>query len=304
MSADTFPPAPAPFDGAGGVRTTAEAAGRRERVVTFGPQDALVGIATEPARDAGAAAPRFAVIMSNVGLNHRVGPSRAWVELARRLAAAGVPSLRFDLSGMGDSAPRHDEPDDIRRGILDLEDAVTWATTHLAPACVLVSNCSGTDHAHVLAARDARVTGAVFLDGYTYPTWRYALHQRVLRYVRRRNWLRFLRRNVPRRFGLPIDPVRRLPDEERIFVRSSPPRAAFAADVARMTARGARLLFVFSGETSYAYADQFWDWMGGRGRGADGITVAYFPEANHTYSYRDARDRMLARVIAWITALR
>jgi pimeloyl-ACP methyl ester carboxylesterase len=42
-------------------------------------------------------------ILLNAGAIRRVGPNRMWVELARRWAARGVPSLRLDLEGLGDS---------------------------------------------------------------------------------------------------------------------------------------------------------------------------------------------------------
>jgi hypothetical protein len=281
-----------------GVRTAHRVSEHaREVITTFGPGGALVGVLTEPVRPRG---DRLTALMWNVGLNHRVGPSRAWVELSRRLAAEGVHALRFDVGGLGDSAPRPGPAGELERAVLDLEDAIAWVEANVGGTCVLVSNCSGTDNAHAVAARDPRVRAAVFLDGYTYPTARYHLHGRVLRFVTPRRWGRFLRRHVPGAFGLRPDRAGEAGDE--IYVREYPPRDRFAADVAAMVGRGARLLYVFSGETSYAYAGQFDDWMGRRDwRGA--VEVAYDPEANHTYSYRPARERMLARVTRWVAAL-
>lgn len=43
------------------------------------------------------------LILLNAGAIRRMGPNRMWVELARRWAARGVPSLRLDLEGLGDS---------------------------------------------------------------------------------------------------------------------------------------------------------------------------------------------------------
>ena len=43
------------------------------------------------------------MLFVNAGPQRRTGPNRMWVEAARRWAAAGVPSLRIDLSGIGDS---------------------------------------------------------------------------------------------------------------------------------------------------------------------------------------------------------
>ncbi len=44
--------------------------------------------------------------MFNAGCVHHVGPNRLSVMLARSLAAAGYPCLRFDLEGIGDSVAR------------------------------------------------------------------------------------------------------------------------------------------------------------------------------------------------------
>ena len=46
------------------------------------------------------------IVIFNAGAVHRVGPNRMTVTLARRLAAMGLPSLRFDLEGLGDSVLR------------------------------------------------------------------------------------------------------------------------------------------------------------------------------------------------------
>ena len=60
----------------------------------------LFGILSEPA--AGQRAGATAVLF-NAGSVRRIGPNRMWVEIARSWAARGVPTLRIDLSGVGDS---------------------------------------------------------------------------------------------------------------------------------------------------------------------------------------------------------
>jgi pimeloyl-ACP methyl ester carboxylesterase len=46
------------------------------------------------------------VVVFNAGAAHHVGPNRLHVELARNLAAMGLPCLRFDLESLGDSVNR------------------------------------------------------------------------------------------------------------------------------------------------------------------------------------------------------
>ena len=79
----------------------------RERVVRFGAGNGLVGILTEP-EPIRSHPDRPAIIFLNSGILHRVGSCRMHVRLAWALAEAGYPSLRFDLSGIGDSDTRKD----------------------------------------------------------------------------------------------------------------------------------------------------------------------------------------------------
>lgn len=61
----------------------------------------MLGILTLPAP--GMPMRRIGVVVVVGGAQYRVGSHRQFVRLARRLAAAGHPVLRFDLPGMGDS---------------------------------------------------------------------------------------------------------------------------------------------------------------------------------------------------------
>jgi pimeloyl-ACP methyl ester carboxylesterase len=75
-----------------------------ERLCRFGPASRLFGVLTPAARDQD----RPTVLILNTGSNHHVGPNRLGVRLARALAAMGFPCFRFDVSGIGDSAPAED----------------------------------------------------------------------------------------------------------------------------------------------------------------------------------------------------
>jgi dienelactone hydrolase len=64
------------------------------------PFGRLFGVLTEPADGAGR---ELGAILLNAGAIRRIGPNRMWVDMARRWAARGVPSLRLDLEGLGDA---------------------------------------------------------------------------------------------------------------------------------------------------------------------------------------------------------
>ena len=69
-----------------------------EEFVTLG-RNRMVGVLTSPPGPAGDGV----YVLVNSGSDPHIGPGRAWVELARRLAADGVTTLRVDFRGWGES---------------------------------------------------------------------------------------------------------------------------------------------------------------------------------------------------------
>ncbi len=86
----------------------ANSAAYTERALTFDSDGfRLVGVLAEPT---GATIGLGAVLVHGWS-NYRSGPHGLLVELARALAAAGIPALRFDLRGRGDSAGEYAHTD-------------------------------------------------------------------------------------------------------------------------------------------------------------------------------------------------
>lgn len=258
----------------------------RETVHAFGSHGGLVGILAAPAAPV-AAAP--ALVFANVGLNHRVGPSRSWVECARTLAAAGYPSLRFDLSGLGDSEPRRDTRSDGERAVLDLREAIDHLEAQgVARRFVLVANCSGVDAQHAVALADARVVGAVYLDGYGYPNAGYHWRRALGRWFEPARWRRFLaRRRVP---GAARDGA-----GEPVWQRDLPSRERFAADLEALVTRGVRLLFVYTGgmDQRYNHRSQLHATFGHR----EAVEVEFYPRFDHLLSTAEQRAVFSARLL-------
>ena len=63
----------------------------------------LAAVLSEPADGPVPAVGGLCVVLLNAGAVRRIGPNRMWVEAARRWAAAGVPTLRLDVEGLGDA---------------------------------------------------------------------------------------------------------------------------------------------------------------------------------------------------------
>ena len=267
----------------------------RERVHRFGSHGGLMGVVSEPASGAVAEAP--GVLFANVGLNHHVGPNRVWVDLARRLAASGFTSLRFDLSGLGDSEPRGDARPDGERAVLDLTEAMDFLASRTGSSrFVLVANCSGVDALHATALGDPRVAGAVAIDGYAYRNSGYWLRRRTVALLQPSRWERRWRKYRFERAG-----ARREAGEAReVWTRDIPTREVFASDLDRLRARGAELLLVYSGgmDQAYNYRGQFEAVFGRR----DGVEVDFYPQADHLFSAGSDRRWLLSRIDRWMTS--
>jgi hypothetical protein len=269
----------------------------KERPLVFGAHEHLYGVLCEP--DAGhdrAGAPT--VLFANIGIHHHVGPNRIWVELARLLAARGVATLRFDLSGLGESDARPGREGDAERHVLDFQDAMeAVARRRGASGFTLVGLCSGVDAVHATALVDPRVRGVVYIDGYAWPTRLWGTFQ-LLRLLHPLRWRRRLRR------WLRDDGPMRLGAGAEIYVREVPSPERFRADVAALVARGTRILALYSsGVRKYSYRGQFKDMM--RGIELRGLVEAdLHGEADHLFTRLDTRARLLERIASWIDAQR
>lgn len=266
----------------------------KERVFTFGADGILMGVLTEPAPElARAGAP--VIVVSNVGLNPRIGPQRVWVDLARTAAKLGFTTFRFDLNGLGDSLPRRDARGDLERAATDLSEALDFLQKkRRAQRFIAIGMCSGVDPVHRVATTDPRVAAAIFLDGYTYETPRSKLNRYVLRHLTVPGLSRVIKRRLPRVGGTEVG------EADEIYVRDYPDPPQLAADLEAMLARDTKLLFLFSGGLwmYFNYAEQFFEMLPTNFRGR--IEVELRREADHTYLIPSERQRMVSRVTQWI----
>ena len=274
----------------------------RERVYKFGSHGGLIGVLTEPAGDAFSRMDsRPAIVVSNIGLHHRPGPNRLWVEFARRMAGQGFNTLRFDSSGLGDSAIRRDTLSDIERHTQDLREAVDFVLlkTQL-PQVALVGLCSGVDPAHGVAVEDSRISHAIFLDGYHYDTSRHLFNTRFLKLIQPRYFARGLRRlflRIPAKSGANTD--------DEILTREYPTREKMRDDIDTMLARGVRLYFGFTGGWAYyySYKNQFFEMLpvGERLRGK--IKLAMFPNADHLFSGVELKAKLYQSIEQFLSTV-
>ena len=120
--------------------------------------DPLVGV-LHPGTDGA----RTGVVVVVGGPQYRVGSHRQLVHLARHLARAGVPVLRFDARGMGDSGgafPGFEALDDDIRAAVDTLCAETTGLERVA----LWGLCDAASAILFYAHRDPRVAGIVLAN--------------------------------------------------------------------------------------------------------------------------------------------
>jgi len=106
---------------------------------------------------------RRAVVLIVGGPQYRVGSHRQFVLLARALAAAGWPVLRFDYRGMGDSEGDLCGFEEVGPDIEAAIDA-TFASLEGLEDCVLWGLCDAASAASFYGRHDARVTGMVLVN--------------------------------------------------------------------------------------------------------------------------------------------
>jgi alpha-beta hydrolase superfamily lysophospholipase len=135
-----------------------------ESPVRMGPAG-LFGIVTELAGLPKTSAP--VAVFLNVANEHHVGPSRLWVELARRWAAAGIMSVRVDLSGLGDSPLRTaDQHQFVVRAPESFEDVddITAALSPDDPSNVILVGLSSSGYQVIESALGLLPRGVIAVN--------------------------------------------------------------------------------------------------------------------------------------------
>ena len=106
------------------------------------------------------------IIVVNAGHIDHCGPGRLWVELARSWAAAGLPVLRVDISGRGDSPARPGQDLDTiysPEALDDIADIVEAVSPGSPSGTVLMGLCSGGYQA-IFAGADLGTGGVVAVN--------------------------------------------------------------------------------------------------------------------------------------------
>ena len=259
--------------------------------------DWLYGVASLPA-----ASGSRGVLVVVGGSQYRAGSHRQFTLLARALAQDGIPAMRFDYRGMGDSegALRSFETveDDLRAAI----DAFFAAVPSLREV-VLWGLCDGASAAAMYACSDRRVAGLVLLnpwvrtdDGLARTTLRHYYRQRL---GERSFWRRLLsgRLDLLRSLKSALSLVR------DALAPVSPAPALPERMHATLSAFGGRVMVIIGGADltgrefcDLAAATPAWKKLLSR----PCVTRHELDGADHTFSRRAWRDQVAAWTSAWV----
>ena len=138
-----------------------------EEVVTF---DGLVGVISLPEHRH--PAQRAALVLTNIGANHRVGTHQLYVKLARSMAAAGFTVLRFDKSGIGYSKPNENgKENDVyaKSGVADMQSAMHFLRHRYDSASFIAGGlCSGAYFCYLTALSEPDIKGLILMNQLVY----------------------------------------------------------------------------------------------------------------------------------------
>ena len=270
--------------------------------------DSLIGVLSQ----ASSSAERGVLIVVG-GPQYRVGSHRQFTLLARYLADHGVPTLRFDYRGMGDSDGEVRTFESVGADIrcaLDrffvvvpgLKDVVIWGLCDAASAALL--------YAH----GDSRVSGIVLLNPWVRTEQGIARAQLRHYYLRRLFQASLWRKILSGEFNLREAAASLGKSAGDALGRGIAPRAVEqpSAEVAlpdRMeSALGrfqGRVLLILSGND--LTAQEFKDVVARSRRwrrllAGERVTRHDLPEANHTFARRDWRDQVARWTEAWVNS--
>lgn len=273
--------------------------------------ETLIGIVARPR----AACPRGVLIIVG-GPQYRAGSHRQFVSLARRLAAQGVPTMRFDYRGMGDSSGPirsfEDVDDDVRAAI-----DCFFASLPGLREVVLWGLCDAATAASFYAFRDKRICGLVLLNPWVRSAAGEAQAYLKHYYLRRLVDPAFWRKAVSGSLDFKSSAVS-LAAKLKAAARKATPAAAAGAggdggvraglSLAQRMAHGltrfrGRILLILCGNdlTAKEFQDTIAAMDEWRTLLSDPRVERFdLPQANHTFSSHRWRDQIVERTHAWL----
>ena len=107
------------------------------------------------------------IVFLNTGAVPHAGMNRIWVSMARRYASIGFTSLRFDISGVGESrsaVTAGGRQPIMKESIADVGAAIGWLQAQGCSTIALIGFCWGAQLACSVALEDDRVRRLIMIN--------------------------------------------------------------------------------------------------------------------------------------------
>jgi hypothetical protein len=277
-----------------------------ERAVLFGKTKNLVGVLTQTSSN-GSRDNYPAVILLNAGLMHHVGPNRINVQLARRLAASGFPTLRFDLSGIGDSGNRTDNLS-LGDGVVnDVKQAMDFlASEQGVRQFILTGICSGANNSLRVAQSDARVIGVAPIEVYYFENRGYHFYFYRKRLLQLAGWRRLItmksgfwgkmKKYMMRRNE--VSPTVNAWSGQIAAERGGDFKSRIVSEIQHLLGRGVNLHFLYCVDSPSYYnhylplRHKFGSWKQ--------IRVTRFPNTDHIFTLLSSQQCLVDSIHEWV----
>jgi serine aminopeptidase S33 family len=277
----------------------------KEQSLILGAEQHIVATLTQASP--GTTRSNWCAVLTNSGVIPRSGPHRMNVHLARHFARMGIPSIRFDMSGLGDSRRATSALPVVQQWVADTRAAMDEAQARFGcDRFFMVGFCSGAEVAHLTALADPRLRGAVLWDFYAFPTRLSRLHK--LAYRLRRAGVKGIARRLLAKVNPPsakpgAGEGSRAPVSAYEGLTSAPvtSREEYTQRFRTLVDQGVELFFYYSGGEPewYAYRGQFHDMFRGE---AFVQRVAYEQLAlsDHLLTRQPAQQAFIKDVDRWL----
>lgn len=261
--------------------------------------------------------PEIGLLILVGGPQYRVGSHRLFVKLARHAATEGLPAMRFDYRGMGDSWAAMQTFESVHDDLGAAVDAFMQQVPSLKRV-VIWGLCDGASAACFYAPRDKRVGGLILVNPWVH-TPEGAAETRLKHYFLRRLlskdlWHKLLvQRRLPKISALKVllqalrqSVVARL--KRLLMPRSTPRKQATAMPLPERTGHdvlrsGVPVALALSEDDKIAreFEDQAMPTTPWRQvQSTQLIELAHLDHADHTVTAPQACDRLCELSVAWV----
>ena len=271
-----------------------------EKAVVIGKNPQLMGVLTKQYKYVEGSEKQLpTIILLNSGLLGHIGPFRLYVRMARKFADMGFNTLRFDLSGIGDSERHLDVRTREEQHMGDIKCVLDYLDkTENCKSYIVMGICTGADNAHKAMLKDKRIIGAVSIDGYAYKTPRYYFNLYAPKLVSISSW-KTLIKQIIKKIKTKLAPKKEVVPQSIEYRWVEPTKEKTEKDYNVFIERDVNLLAVFTASWPYNYLNQHSDSFKAIPFG-ENIQAVYLENAEHIFPLAEDRAILMTEIVNWL----